>query len=71
MREDEIRARLCGSKIYNVIETIGREGDVLTLVLGTGDAVLIKADRLRLYHVQDYGTAQGGVVEAAVRPQET
>lgn len=52
MMEHEIRARLVGATIANVIETIGRDGDVLTLVLAEGDIVEIDAERLHLTHYE-------------------
>lgn len=48
--EHEIRALLLDAVIANVIERIGPDGDVLTLILASGDVVEISAERLRLAH---------------------
>lgn len=50
MMEHEIRARMLGATIADVIEICGPDGDELILEFPDGDAVTIKADRLRLTH---------------------
>lgn len=70
MQEDQIRKRLLGATIDNVIETCSRDGDVLILGLAEGDAVLIKADRLHLFHEPNFAVARGGVLGASVSPQD-
>lgn len=52
--EDQIRTRMVGAKIVDVIGIYSPAGDELILTFPEGDAVSIKADRLRLTHEETF-----------------